>query len=265
MKDSMQIDYAFPENLDDLLPGVIDFHTHIDDAPDYGWIDPPEKLVPLLDEANVAKAVIMTYRDASAADPSPLEYIRDAVAKYPSRLVGFARLRPSDDDSAVRLLEQAVSEFKMAGLKLHPVGTFQPPSGPSTVRLVSAAAEMSLPILFHCGDENFTTPLAIEQLVVRVPTAKIVLGHMGGYFHTKDAIEVARRNPSVYLETSATPYPASILDAVRSIGAHRVIFGSDGPGAPPRLEVRKVLGCGLDEHELTAVLRDNALALIEGA
>jgi predicted TIM-barrel fold metal-dependent hydrolase len=256
--------YALPDT--PALPrGTIDFHTHVDEAPAFGWIDPPEKLIPLLDEGAIERAVVMTYRDATSQDRSPLEYVARAVAKYPERLIGFARITPSQDDSASELLRVAIGELGFAGLKLHPVGTFQPPAGPATVRLTRVAAELGVPVLFHCGDEGLTTPTAIEGLARQVPEARIVLGHMGGYFHAEEAIAVASRHPGIYLETSATPYPDRIRQAVEELGADRVLFGSDGPGAPPRLEVRKVLLSGLSAEAQAMVLRDNAIRILGGA
>jgi hypothetical protein len=39
---------------------IVDFHTQVDEAQLYGWIDPPEKLVPPLDDAGIDRAVCMT-------------------------------------------------------------------------------------------------------------------------------------------------------------------------------------------------------------
>lgn len=256
--------YAFPSELEDLPEGVIDFHAHIDEARELGWIDPPSKLIPLLDEARVQRAVVMTYRDATFDDRAAIDYVADAIQAFPDRLIGFARIRPSDNGSAGDLLRHAVLELGFAGLKLHPVTTFRLPSDPATVALTRVAAELGVPVLFHCGDEGMTTPTAIEGLARKVPDAKIILGHMGGYFHTEEAIGVAVRNGGIYLETSAMPYPHRIQQAVESIGADRVLFGSDAPGAPPRLEVRKILIAGLDPADQRKVLRENALTLLGG-
>jgi len=243
---------------------VLDFHTHIDEALAYGWIDPPEKLLRLMDEANVERAVVMTYRDASAADIAPLEYVAEAVAEHPDRFIPFARMAPGDGVSASVLLRRAVEEWGFAGLKLHPVTTFQPPTAEGTIRLTRTAAELGIPVLFHCGDETMATPLAIEGLAREVPEAKIVLGHMGGYFHADEAIEVAERHPGIYLETSAVPYPEMIRRAVDAVGAGRVLYGSDGPGCPPVLEVQKATMSNLSEAELQMVLGGSARALLGG-
>ena len=77
-----------------------------------------------------------------------------------------------------------------------------------------------------------------------MPEATIVFGHMGAYFHGQDALAVAERCENVVLETSGCPYPELIGEAVRRVGAERVIFGSDGPGCPPAIELDKVRRAG---------------------
>jgi uncharacterized protein len=119
-----------------------------------------------------------------------------------------------------------------------------------------------VPTLFHCGDEEFTLPLQVAEAAEAVPEATIILGHMGGYFHVKDAIRVARRHPNLILETSAMPYPRMIREAVEAIGVDRVLFASDGPGCDPLLEVQKVLRAGLTPADEDAIFRGNIERLL---
>ena len=65
------------------------------------------------------------------------------------------------------------------------------------------------------------------------PEATIILGHMGGYFHVDEAIEVAERLPNLVLETSAMPYPAKIREAVDRLGPERVIYAATARSARP--------------------------------
>jgi predicted TIM-barrel fold metal-dependent hydrolase len=85
---------------------------------------------------------------------------------------------------------------------------------------------------------------------------------MGGYFHVDEAIEVAERQPNIVLETSATPYPDKIREAVERIGAERVVFGSDGPVSSPVLEREKVMIADLSPEETDLVLGGNAARLL---
>jgi hypothetical protein len=239
---------------------IIDSHTHADETPGLGWIDPPEAMLRLMDEAGIDRAVIMTYVDAR--DEGPLRYIHDAVLRHPDRLLGYARLDPGSPRAA-SLLSWAVRDLGFRGLKLHPVSTLGHPADAATAELIRGAASLGVPTLFHCGDEPFTTPLELEHAAAAVPKAAIILGHMGGYFHVRDAIEVARRRPNVYLETSVMPRPALIRAALDALGPERVLFASDGPGCDPRLEVHKVSRAGLSDPERELLLAANILRIWE--
>lgn len=241
---------------------IIDAHMHVDDIPALGWRMEAELCVRRLDEAGIDRGVVMTIVDAPEVNPDAIELVADACAAYPDRLWAFARIHPWYGDEALALLERAF-ELGFKGLKLHPVSTIAHPSGEDTLRLVRAAAAHDAPTLFHCGDEPLATPLAVAACAQACPEATIILGHMGGYFHVDEAIEVAERVPNIVLETSAMPYPAKIREAVERVGPARVIYASDGPVCSPRIEVEKVRLAGLDGEAERLVLGENALRLLE--
>lgn len=241
---------------------IVDFHTHVDEAELYGWFDPPEKLVPLLDDAGIDKAAVMTYVDLPGSNPAALEYVAESVARFPDRLIGFVRLNPNYRSDALAALERAVGELGFRGVKLHPTTTLAHPAGDATIELLRRCGELGVPVLFHCGDDPYTTPQAIEAGAREAPEAAVVLGHMGGYFHVDDAIAAAERTPNLYLETSAMPYPRKIAEAVSRLGAGRVLFGSDGPGCNPKLEVEKIRMLGLSGPAEASVLGGAALRLL---
>ena len=235
---------------------IIDSHAHVDEVPALGWMDPASSLVALMDDAGIDQAIVMTYTELPAVNPNALEYLAEQIGRYPGRLIGYVRLHPWYPE-ALDLLERALGEFQMKGIKLHPVGNLSHPGSEVTLRIIRRAAEHRAPVLFHCGDEALTTPLQIGIAAEAVPEATIILGHMGGYFHTDEAIDVARRYPNVYLETSAMPYPALIRRAIDEIGPERVLFASDGPGCLPKLEVHKVRLADLSRSEEERVFAAN--------
>jgi predicted TIM-barrel fold metal-dependent hydrolase len=242
-------------------PGpVIDSHAHVDEVPALGWIDPPAKLIALFDRAGIDRGVVMTYTETPGVNRRAIEYVADAIAAYPDRLIGYVRLHPWFEE-APALLRWAVTELGMKGLKLHPVGTLAHPADHSSVRLMNLAADLGVPVLFHCGDEPMTTPEAIGAAAELTP-ATIILGHMGGYFHVDEAIDVAQRHSNVLLETSAMPYPRKIREAVDRLGAERVLFASDGPGCRPDLELEKVLLANLTVADERRVLCENVAKLL---
>jgi len=176
---------------------IVDFHTHIDEAPAFGWFDPPEKLIPLLDDAGIDLAVAMTYTDVPGLNPHALEYLAECVSRFPDRLVGFARLNPNYGEQARQLLRRA-AEMGMKGLKLHPTTTLAHPASPPTIELLRLCGDLGLPALFHCGDDPYTTPQAIADAARMAPDTAVVLGHMGGYFHVEDAIRATESQGNLY-------------------------------------------------------------------
>ena len=85
---------------------------------------------------------------------------------------------------------------------------------------------------------------------------------MGGYLHVEEAIDEAQRRPNLILETSAMPYPELIREAVERVGPERVVFGSDGPGCNPALELEKVRRLSLPASAESMVLGGNAERLL---
>lgn len=243
---------------------IVDFHTHVDEVPALGWHLPVEAVLGQLDEAGVDRAVVTAIVDAPAVRADALESLARTCADAGERLYPFARVHPWYPETPA-LLEHALDELGFRGVKLHGVSALAYPGDEAVLRLLRIAASRGVPVMFHSGDDPLTTPWEIADGARAVPDAAVVLAHVGGYGHTADAIAVAEELPNVYLDTSAMPYPQSLGDAVRRVGAHRVLFASDAPGCPVPIELAKVRLAGLDEGSLAAVLGENALRLLDGA
>jgi predicted TIM-barrel fold metal-dependent hydrolase len=241
---------------------IFDMHMHIEQGSSLGWQVSAADCIRAMDEAGVERSAVMTLSDLPGHNPRGLELIAEACHSYPDRLHGFVRLNPAYLETSRQLLKQAITELGFKGLKLHPVSTLQHPGGAATIDLVRYAGELGVPTLFHCGDEPLSTPLSIAQTAAACPDAIIILGHMGGYFHVDEALEVAERFPNIVLETSAMPYPDKIHTAVARIGAERVVFGSDGPVSSPALERQKVVIASLGAGPAGLVLGGNAEKLL---
>lgn len=241
---------------------IVDLHMHIEEVASLAWTMSADDCIRAMDAAGVQRAAVMTLTDLPGLNPRGLELIAEACERYRDRLYGFVRLNPSYLETSKQLLERAITELGFKGLKLHPVSTLQHPGGAATIELIQYAGELGVPTLFHCGDEPMSTPLSIAQAAAACPDATIILGHMGGYFHVDEALDVAEQFPNIVLETSAMPYPQKIRTAVERIGAERVVFGSDGPVSSPSLERQKVVIAELGEEAAGLVLGGNAEALL---
>jgi hypothetical protein len=167
----------------------------------------------------------------------------------------------------VEEVERFLDHPKFLGLKLHPLIDGYHPNDPAVHPLMDLLLERGgLPVLIHSGHPIFTLPWSIEELAVAFPGVKVVMGHMGhgNVVYINASIDIAARNPNVYLETSGMPMHTKITEAVERIGSERVLYGSDAPFHHPAVEILRVRVSGLGETELDRVLRANSIALFLG-
>jgi predicted TIM-barrel fold metal-dependent hydrolase len=190
------------------------------------------------------------------------------VAKVVESIPGLYALVWSNPRAPNYLDEAAefLAHSKFLGMKMHPLLDGFHPNDPSVHPLIELLLERDLPVLIHCGHPIFTLPWSIEELAVSFPAAKIVLGHMGhgNVVYINGAIEVALRNPNVYLETSGMPMHTKIREAYERVGETRVLFGTDVPFHHPAVEIKKVELSGLPPDAIDRVLSRNGRLLFFG-
>jgi predicted TIM-barrel fold metal-dependent hydrolase len=166
----------------------------------------------------------------------------------------------------VEELRRYLEHPKFIGLKLHPLIDGYLPNDPSVHPMIELILERDLPVLIHCGHPIFTLPWSLEELAVSFPELKLVIGHMGhgNVVYINASIDVALRNPNVYLETSGMPMHTKIREAYERVGETRVLFGTDVPFHHPLVEITKVRVSGLGQEAVERVLSRNGRLLFFG-
>ncbi len=236
--------------------GAFDAHMHVGDFPLFDVRLDRGGLVELMASEGIAAGLVFHPDN---------EYVRDVVESAPG-VYGLVWANPR----ASGFLEQTAALLdhpRFLGVKLHPLLDGYHPNDPVLHPLYRLLVDRNLPVLIHCGHPIFTLPWSIEEAIVAFPEAKVVLGHMGhgNIVYINASIDVAARNPNVYLETSGMPMHTKIREAVERVGADRILYGSDAPFHHPRVEMEKVRLSGLDEDIVERVLSRNGRALFFGA
>jgi len=216
---------------------IIDAHTHI-----YSYSESARKekntllenLINSINNSKVDKAVILPiYPQVSNED------VAEACQKYPNKLIGFASVNPLKD---VENFEDDVRKYGLKGIKIHPRIQRISPIDKRIIKLTKRAAVLNLPILLDCFpqvDANFpineTLPEKIGELAQKVPEAKIIMAHAGGY-KLWDAFFIARANPNIYMDFSFSisyfkdsSIEQDLCFVLKKLGAKRCIYGSDYP------------------------------------
>jgi predicted TIM-barrel fold metal-dependent hydrolase len=235
----------------------------MDEVKSLGWIDPPERVIRFMDMVGIDKAVVSTYCNTPGIKDDALEYVAENVAKYPDRLIPYVRLDPWYGQRTLEVLTKAVEIYKFKGAKLHPVHYSLHPFGEDTVNIMKRAAHYVIPVLFHCSDEMMCLPYQIEEACRQSPDTKVILAHMGGFFHRADAIEVAYNNENVYLDTCEFPYPEGIREAARKLGSRKLLFGTDLPTDNPFFEIEKIKCIHLPKEDEDNIFFKNIASILK--
>ena len=221
------------------------------------WDDPgaPEALadrwVRELDAHGVERAALI------ASVPGDEASVAAAVARQPSRIVGFCMLDPAAPDAPERT-RRALADLALRGVCLFPAMHHVPLHDDRTLRVVEAAASVTGAAVFvHCGvlsvgvrtrlglpsrfDLRLGDPLGVARLALAFPQVPFIIPHFGAGL-LREALMAADAAANVYLDTSSSNgwvryTPGLTLDAVFQsalavAGPRRLLFGTDSSFFP---------------------------------
>jgi predicted TIM-barrel fold metal-dependent hydrolase len=204
-----------------------------------------------LDAHGVSRAALI------GSIPGDEDSVAAAVARHPSRFIGFCMVDPSAAN-AVERARRAVAEADMRGICLFPAMHHVPLGDERVADLIEVAASHAGTAVFvHCGvlsvgvrgklglpsrfDLRLGDPLALATLAMRYPSVPFIVPHFGaGLF--REALMLADSCPNVYFDTSSSNtwiryVPALTLEAVflaalSVMGPSRLLFGTDSSFFP---------------------------------
>jgi len=237
---------------------IIDSHAHIGTFK-YGLTRSmtAEKLVNLMNDAKVDKAVISQLSSNMIDDNTA---VSKAIKKFPDRLLGFAHINPQDLNAALKELDRSINVLGFIGVKMHSNFDHFVPWDEHVFRIMEKIQDYQLPVLFHTGEE-LARPLQIAYVARHFPKIPIILGHMGLWVAI-ESIPAAKLSENVYLETSIQGEIPALMEAVRELGAERILFGTDIPFSTYRIEISKIESLKISEEDKKKILGENAARIL---
>jgi predicted TIM-barrel fold metal-dependent hydrolase len=221
-----------------------------------GW-DPPGpadalagRWVAELDRHHVSRAAII------ASVPGDEESVATAVARHPSRLVGFFMLNPAASDAAERL-SRALDNWKLRGICLFPAMHQYRLDDQRVTATFESAAVRGAAVFVHCGvltvgirrklglpspfDLRLGDPLALATVASRFPRVPVIVPHFGAGFF-REALMAADQCANIHFDTSSsnawTKYHSGLTieavfrQALDVVGPDRLLFGTDSSFFP---------------------------------
>jgi len=238
---------------------IIDCHCHAGKGD--GLTGPWDTAAPLKGylrhaaQAGIHRTVLFAafHSDYSFAN----RQVAQIVARDPDRFYGFAFVHPVNDRGRVRrMVQEAVQQFGFVGIKVHRY------DARITREICEAARAFGLPILYDVMGEVSICELLAQEY----PSVNFIIPHLGSFADDWRAqhafIDYLVRHPNMYTDTSGVRRFDLLEEAVKRAGAHKVLFGSDGPWLHPGIELFKVRALNLSPSAEQSVLGGTFLKLI---
>ncbi len=236
-----------------------------------------EDLLQEMDRCGVDKSAISGFASSDEGLCREMnEYVLEAAARYPERLIPMAVVNPF-----LPGMEKMLSEAREAGVvgvgELFPWGQGFPLKSATAARLAALCSEMKLPLLLHVNENvghHYTGKgdISVKEAAGFAADHQelvIIFAHWGGGLPFYELMpELKGQLANVYYDTAAGPflYEKSIYRVAREIGIlDKILLGTDYPLLSPRRYLRELEGCGLTDEELNKVCGGNALRLFFGA
>jgi predicted TIM-barrel fold metal-dependent hydrolase len=236
-----------------------------------------EELITEMDSAGVDKAVI---QNIGWSDPETCrgtnDYLLEAAARYPKRLIPFIAVQPNSGRVAVSEINRCVAAGARGIGELRPdtqggfVGLERKVMRPLVEAAMAGDLVMCLhvdePVGHHHAGKGSVTPQAIFPFISSFPELKLILAHWGGGlpFYTLMP-EVKKALGNVWFDSAASPllYQPEIYERVADLaGGDRILFGSDWPLLRQRRALEELRSVNLSTWTVKGIAGDNAAELL---
>ncbi len=201
----------------------------------------PQLLIEM-DEANVAKVFLLAFdAERTVGAKVPNEYVAEICQAHPDRFIGFASVDAYNPEAAT-MLERAVTQLGLRGLKLAPPYLGLSPADPRWDPVYQVADLYNLPVLLHTGftpikeaAQRYFPPMLLGAVAEKFPRLRLIAAHLGTPW-VGPCLDLLTRHANLYADLSIFGWyqpieiVAKTLNEARRKGVmHRLLWGTDYP------------------------------------
>ena len=276
---------------------IIDFHTHIfppqvkKNRNKYIYGDPTFAILYSKKDAKLITAdELIASMDKEGIDVSVIvnigwvthelcvetnDYIMEAIARYPERLIGFCSIQPNSCEAAIAEIERCTKAGIRGVGELRPDmqlfsladDTMKPVAEVLKAHKLILLTHASEPVGHDYSGKGVITPEILYPFIASNTDLKIVCAHWGGglpFYALMPEVKRALRN--VYYDTAASPFlysPHIYNHVIQLVGSDKILFGSDYPLLPQSRLIKEINSLDLPEETRTQILSGNARMLLD--
>ncbi|MDR3542455.1 MAG: TatD family hydrolase [Desulfosporosinus sp.] len=148
--------------------------------------------------------------------------VLQAINKYPNRFLGWIFTNPTLQGTEIEEVDKLQSHPNIIGVKLHPY--FYNYKIETVEKLATYCQEHNLPMLIHLSAQSN----CYHYLPEKFPTLKIIYAH-AGLPHWRKLWQDMYSYKNVYIDLSSVLTKEVAELAVKAMGYHKCLYGTDGP------------------------------------
>lgn len=238
-----------------------------------------ERIAELYRSWNMAAVVFTVDAESNLGHPALDSFeIARVAAAHADVLIPYGSVDPLTGAAAVDRARALVEDAGVRGFKFHPSVQGFDPSDPVFDPLWSTLEELSVPALFHTGQNGIgaglrggggillglSNPLLLDAVAARHPGLDVVFAHPSVPWQD-EANAIATHKANVWIDLSgwAPKYiPESLVRLAGRGLQDRVLFGSDFPLLTPERWLGQFAAWPIDDAVRPKILRDNVARLL---
>ncbi|MCL2751488.1 MAG: amidohydrolase family protein [Firmicutes bacterium] len=245
---------------------IIDTHTHMGGI--YGCALPVSDIggcIKLMGEQNIESIWCSAHADLFSVNKNNINAeTKTILADYPLRVKGYYTFNPNRKEAYLRGIGEILTNKNFIGLKFLPNYHNIALDGEGYAEALEFADRHGLIVLSHTwGDKPHNSIKEVVNVLKRYKNLTFIMGHSAPG-DLDGAIEAARKHPNVYLDLCDIHRHAGIVEKmVKSVGAERVLFGTDLPWYDPNYCIGSVLCAWITDADREKIFYQNAQNLLK--
>ena len=235
---------------------IFDIHAHIGGFRLWDSVT-PEQRVAMMERTGIRTALVSSLRAFSGDIAGGNDEVLDVIARYPGRFLGYVHVSANYPESILPELERCFGNPGMRGIKVYQNGI--PFDDARFTPVWEYAKTHQVPVLTHTWACVLT---GLDAVALAYPTVSFLVAHAGSDFTYQAHCDFMQRVPNMYLDlTYSREHTNMIEHFVATVGAHRIVWGTDEPLFSMAHQLSKVLFARISDADKEAILCRNAARL----
>ncbi len=243
---------------------IIDIHTHV-------WGFYPEKnkadLLAAMEQYGLDRIYVSGLQSKLSNEEEVARLnglVCDFMRQEPEKVGGAVYVNPLHSNT-LDVIKRAIED---QGFEMIKLWVCTRADHPAVDPIMEYAEQVGVPVLLHTFYKasgllpNETTGIHVANIARRHPKTKILMAHLGGSCY--DGIPAIRDCRNVWVDNSGSTFfhGDDLNYAVESLGAERILFGTDMPGSCGP-NIGQVLGADLTDEQRELIFWKNAQKLLD--